>query len=256
MVLDLMVSEPSSSLVSSDSSTVLWIGLACIISVVGLQFVFMRFSEQEQHRLELPRKLQHLSSILAIVGMFYLFSTRLQRAMALGGGLLVVVFVHRLRLYFPKFNEYLIARFSSILRRQEHNSLPGAFFVLLGSFLTVLLYPLPVATLGTLYLGFGDPMASLVGVSYGKEYRFASGKSLPGFAAMAVTCAVVTGLFLAWFATLPLQVTLLWCLVGGVSAAAVESSALPIDDNFSIPVLSGAVLFAFQSFGLPLASES
>jgi dolichol kinase len=129
------------------------------------------------------------------------------------------------------------------MRACEVNRLSGIPHYLAATILAISIFPKPVAILSILYLALGDPIASLIGILYGSEGpRFASGKSLVGTTAGVLTCALATGLFLK---TSPVS-SLNWMLltvVGGLAGGLAELVPLEVDDNFSIPVISGFVLW-------------
>ena len=80
--------------------------------------------------------------------------------------------------------------------------------------------------------------------------RLASGKSLIGTLAGTVTCAIVTFIFLT---NLQLSdgVVLTLTAIGGLAGGTAELFPLEVDDNFSIPIVSGFVLWlAFILLGI------
>ena len=73
-------------------------------------------------------------------------------------------FLHRLRLQHAGVNRAWLAAFGPIMRSHEVTQLPGAFWFLLSLIAVTLCCPRPIAMLAMLFLSFGDPVASLVGV--------------------------------------------------------------------------------------------
>ena len=109
-----------------------------------------------------------------------------------------------------------------------------------------------MAVLSLLYLALGDPVASLFGILYGdRSLRFSNGKSLVGTLAGTGICLFVTLIFLSGM-KLDLSTLLLASVIGGVAGGTAEMLPFEIDDNFTIPVISGFVLWlAFILLGLP-----
>ena len=103
-----------------------------------------------------------------------------------------------------------------------------------------LIFPRQVAVLSILYLGFGDPSSSFFGVLYGRNKIFPN-KSLQGTLGGFFVCALVTLLYLSWQG-FPGESVLLIALLGGFAGAVAELLPLNVDDNFAIPVVSGALM--------------
>lgn len=144
----------------------------------------------------------------------------------------------------PGFRRLYNAVFGKMLRRGEMSAgeggepfrCTGTGFFFLGSWVAVALFEPLVAMAAILYLVLGDLSAALVGIGFG---RIKIGKkSLEGTLAMFAVCYGVT-LVLFWHA--PFQEYL--CLAGAISASLVELLNPPfLDDNLTIPLLSGAAL--------------
>lgn len=155
------------------------------------------------------------------------------------------------RLRIPSLNEKIMRIWGPFMRSCEVDRMSGISYYLAAMILAIAIFPKPVAILSILYLACGDPIASLFGILYGhKSYRLASGKSLVGTAAGIATCALVTFIFLK---TVPVSDTSLYVLtlVGGIAGGMAELVPLDMDDNFTIPVMSGFVLWlAFIVLGI------
>src|SRR5690606_38510278 len=82
----------------------------------------------------------------------------------------------------PVLNDWLIHAFKPIMRQSEVNKLAGTTYLLTGVLFVVVFFPRPVVSLTLLYLAFADPIASLVGIRYGRDKLFGH-KSLQGFIA-------------------------------------------------------------------------
>lgn len=99
----------------------------------------------------------------------------------------------------------------------------------LGALLSITLFPLSYATIGVLTLTVGDPVAALVGQFLGRHpnplnrSKSVEG-SLAGFAASALICSLLTD---------P-AISVVGCLVGML----VEALPSPMNDNFTVPILS------------------
>lgn len=149
-----------------------------------------------------------------------------------------------LRLKFPKVNERTLKFFGLLMRQHEVSGVSGMPFYAGSVLFSVLVFPRPIAILAILYLAFGDPIASLVGVLYKKKsIRIIEGKSFHGTMAAFIACAVITALIL--HSTGLHGVSLLrLTLLGGFAGAVAELLPLNVDDNLSIPVVSGFIMWA------------
>lgn len=158
-----------------------------------------------------------------------------------------------LRQNWPKLNDFLIHAFKPIMRRSEVDRLAGTTYLLSGVAVVAFLFPRPVTSLTLLFLAFADPLASYVGIRYGRDKIFGH-KSLQGSLAACVVCAVLSMVYLTAL-NLGYDRIIIFSLIAGVIGALAE--AVPIgklDDNFTLPVLSALGLqVLFQIFGfLPL----
>jgi dolichol kinase len=152
--------------------------------------------------------------------------------------------VEALRLKVPSFNAKIVRFWGPIMRSSEVDRLTGVPYYISAAILSIAIFPRPIAVLSILYLACGDPVASLVGILYGdRSIRIGQGKSLIGTLAGALACAIVTFIFLANMMHLPDRHLIALTLIGGVAGGAAELLPLDVDDNFSIPIVSGFVLW-------------
>jgi dolichol kinase len=160
-------------------------------------------------------------------------------AFLLGVASLTVVFIDlgRTRI---KWIEILFEKvFNNLLRHHERNGmLTGASWVIIGAFITILLFPRDLAVLALLFMFLGDTAAALVGLQFGKTYIW--DKSLEGTIAGLIVCLMV-GIA---FPNIPLLVL----VCGAFTAMVIELLPIPIDDNLRIPVAAGAVMVLINSF--------
>jgi dolichol kinase len=80
-------------------------------------------------------------------------------------------------------------------------------------------------------LVFGDGIAAIAGKKWGK-HLIVNGKTVEGtLAGFTASCLALTLLLPSWTTVI------------GVSAAAMAAELLPLDDNFSMPIAAGIVLY-------------
>lgn len=177
---------------------------------------------------ELKRKAIHLLFGLTIPVLYELlpeFWGRWLIAMATAG----VTAVDFLRLRNPFFRRLFMEFFAPLIRRHESSALTGASFLLISSLVCILVFDKPAAVAAIAFMVVGDTMAAVVGRAWGRARLF--GKTLEGTAACFLSCTAISLLV----PHLPLRTG--WA--GAGVAALVELLPIPVDDNLSIPILSG-----------------
>eukprot|EP00164_Ancoracysta_twista_P002216 GFYU01002928.1.p1 GENE.GFYU01002928.1~~GFYU01002928.1.p1 ORF type:complete len:213 (-),score=34.11 GFYU01002928.1:206-844(-) len=148
-----------------------------------------------------------------------------------------------------EWQAFRLKTFGHLLRKNEINNFPGAFWFIVGSFIA--LYPTKwnIGLLILLIQAFGDPASSLCGIAFGDGNRFQSGKSVAGLVGGATACAMVTAMFLIyWVGSTEYNVVVLWAAVLGVVGSLAEAIPLPWDDNLTIPVLSVAAALVLNAW--------
>jgi dolichol kinase len=131
----------------------------------------------------------------------------------------------------------------SIIREKEKTALSGTCYFSLGCTMSISCFPPPVAITSITWLVLGDMSAALFGVSFGGESCTVKlgregKKSLEGSAAMFITCTITGVIFFAGVRLSDYVV-----IVGALAATITElMEPLGLNDNISIPLVSGAVL--------------
>lgn len=167
------------------------------------------------------------------------------------GGLSLFLAIEYARLSFPSVNAWAIRAMGPIMRKSEVHKMSGTPFYVGSVLLSVLIFPKTIAILSMLFLAIGDPTSSIFGITWGhKGMRFSNGKSLIGTAAGMGICSVIAFIYLVLTHVPPIP-SLFIALAGGFAGGGAEMIPLEIDDNFSIPVVSGLALWiAFLIFGV------
>lgn len=133
----------------------------------------------------------------------------------------------------PAINERLMRLFGPVAHAHEWYRVNSATWYATALVLMALVVPLDAAALGVVVLAVADPMAGLVGRRFGR-HRLASGRSLEGAAAFAISGALSA---LAWMAVTGTFVgtRLVLAIVAGVVGAVIELFS-KVDDNLAIPL--------------------
>ena len=180
---------------------------------------------------ELNRKLVHLSSLSIPIGVYFLPRRTCVEILFL----LTVTFlsVEILRMVHRPTSKIFYTLFGPILRRKERFTLTGSTTLLMASLVCVLIFQKNIAVAALCFLILGDTMAALVGRSYGRIRLFGK-RTLEGSLACLFTCLVVVFVVPAF--------GLVVGVVGALVATIIELLPIPLDDNFLIPILSGAAM--------------
>jgi dolichol kinase len=146
-----------------------------------------------------------------------------------------------LRLRNEKLNTLLISIMKPVMRESERNSVSGLPFYALGVSLALFFFPERIAILSILFLIFADPIASFVGILYGKD-KILPNKSLQGTIAAFTVCYVLTLIYGVVY-TGPHMSLLIFAIAAGVIGSISEMCSQFVDDNLCIPVVSGFGLY-------------
>ncbi|MFP5385850.1 MAG: diacylglycerol/polyprenol kinase family protein [Bacteriovoracia bacterium] len=189
--------------------------------------------------LHILRKLWHIST--GSLGIFLFTQSSLPQNMWAAMILAIAITgftIDMIRSRVPLFNRFFIRMMGPLMRRSERDGVTGLPFYALGVSLSLFFYSRDIAIVSCMFLAFSDPLSSFFGVLYGKD-KIMPNKSLQGAVAGFFTCYLIT-LFYAMNTTTLGTHLLVFSIVAGVIGAASElASAFNIDDNLTIPVLSG-----------------
>ena len=200
------------------------------------------------YKSEFIRKLIHLCS-LSIPVIYYFISRELALELLLPMFLAFLV-VDLARFYHEPTQAWFYRWFGWLLRRHESDSkskrLTGATNILFSAIVCVLIFPKIITVNAFAILIISDITAALIGRRFGKHRFFQ--KSLEGATGFFVSAIVVVLL------APKVEGSLMEYAVGIIAAAAgavTESLSTTIDDNISVPLVIGFVLWALYLFLLP-----
>lgn len=208
--------------------------------------VFKRRSD-----MHLARKTWHMLGVLTMLAIHQRVS-RETAILLLLATMLVFVVPDVIRQYSSKLNEIFVGMFQSLIRESEVHKLSGNSYLISGVLFIVLFFPVKIVSLTLLFLAFADPIASCVGILYGKD-KIWGHKSLQGFLAAMGVCTVCTFGFLYAHNMLMERIVVVSLLAGLIGAFSELIPIGKIDDNFTLPVMSATGLFLlFSLFGANL----
>lgn len=179
---------------------------------------------------EVLRKTVHLGALLLPVAIWFLDRIIWQWPLLLVT--LLVIVLDLARLSDRRLNAFFRQMLGPVLRRHEEHELLGSSYLMLACLLAAWIFPREVAVAAMSYLILGDGLAGLVGKKWGRR-PLLFGKTWEGTAACLLACLAVGLVCLpSWRLA----------VAGALIAAIVELLPLPLDDNFAIPLVAGALL--------------
>ncbi|MGL5831329.1 MAG: phosphatase PAP2 family protein [Candidatus Altimarinota bacterium] len=193
------------------------------------------FLSHYRDKLELRRQIAHL-----FVGLLIVFLLRLGLINATG--LLYILIIGGLfslmqrKWQFPFFHKLL----SLFEREKDLRTFPGkgSFFMVLGSYLTVLIFPLDTALAAISIMAVGDSVSHLFGRYFGKTVLpFSGPKKLEGTIIAIVVSTLCALFFVDYFKAFSASFIALL-----VELFLPEKLTKYLDDNLIIPLLAGLII--------------
>jgi len=155
----------------------------------------------------------------------------------LGAAALGVLLIDLIRLRRRGFNEWFCRLVRPFLRGYESTRLLGATFLIVSDLAVYTVFDRPVAVLAMSYLAIGDPLATVIGVHFGRWKLFR--KNLEGVLACLAACLAAGSIWRYAGLDVPIAIP----IAGALAAAVAESLPISVDDNLTIPLLSGLVMW-------------
>ena len=132
----------------------------------------------------------------------------------------------------PSFRKLFFRIFNPLLRPHEkRGAMTGATFYIISTLLCIFIFDKHIAIVCIFFIVLGDAAAALIGRKWGK-IRLLGNKSLEGSIACFGICAIIT---LFW-------INPIVGITGAFVATLIELLPIPIDDNLTVPIISGAVM--------------
>ena len=179
---------------------------------------------------EFKRKLIHLFALSIPIG-YYLLPKRIALLILIPItiGSIIVDLIRLRNLPLSKFFNWLLG---PILREHESWDLTGSSYILSASVLSILFFEKKIAIAAISYIILGDCASAIIGRIYGQTKI--ERKSLEGSMAFLSVCLLVALLLPG----LPFWVG----AIGALVATGVEAFSIPLNDNLSVPLVSGLVM--------------
>jgi dolichol kinase len=183
---------------------------------------------------ELCRKATHMGALI-IPGGYYFFGlsrTEMLTIMVPVTVVMLLIDVARLRQW--KFWTGFACRIGGRMVRshEEAGDFTGATYILVSVCCTVAMYEKMIAIAALCFIIVGDTLAALIGRRFGR-HRFGR-KSIEG----SLGCLLGTLIVAFLVSSIPPWIG----VAGAVTATVVEAVSFKIDDNISVPIVSGLVM--------------
>ncbi len=183
---------------------------------------------------EVWRKATHMGAMVIPGGYYFLALSRSEMLTIMTpiAAAMVLIDISRLRGW--RFWRQFACKIGGKMVRDHEvaGDFTGATYILISVCFTVALYSKPVAIAAIAFIIVGDTFAALIGRKFGR-HRFGR-KSVEGsLGCLAGTCIV------AWLVP---DLAPPVAFAGAVVATIVEALSTKIDDNISVPILSGLVM--------------
>ena len=138
-------------------------------------------------------------------------------------------------------NILLTEKTKAIFRKGEEKKFSSMTIFLLSTFIIVLFFDIEIAIASLVFLVFGDMFGKIFGLAYGRHKIFE--KTLEG--TLAYIGSVIIFGFILYTS---IDIALIILISGGIAAPLIELLPIGINDNFTVPIISGAVMTAISIF--------
>ena len=130
----------------------------------------------------------------------------------------------------------------SLYREKESKKFSSISIYIVAFFITILVFNREVAFSATIYLIFGDIFSKVFGLGFGRQKIL--NKTIQGTLAY-VGCMGLCGYVLFTF----LEISPIVLILGGIAAPITELLSIEMNDNFTVSIISGSVMYAAMLAG-------
>ena len=187
---------------------------------------------------ELLRKLIHLSNLIIPFTYLFYFNSKIEALMVLGPITSFAIIIEYLRINSVSVKKIFDSYFFTMLRNHEKSGkYTGATWVFIASTISIAVFPKEIAIISLIFMAIGDTTAGFIGRKVGRIKFY--NKTLEGSLAGFIVC-LITGLLM------DLDLNNFVIIVGAFSAMVIELIPVSIDDNFTIPLFSGTIMYSMS----------
>jgi len=142
------------------------------------------------------------------------------------------------RLRNKRLNQLALYCMRPFMRESEKHGFSGLPFYALGTGLSLILFSEKIAILSILFLILADPISSFVGILFGKD-KILPNKSLQGIVSGFIVCYCISLIYGLSYSIGNFNIISFSLIAGVIGAGSELLSVFKIDDNLTIPVVSG-----------------
>lgn len=193
------------------------------------------------------RNVLHIGSGVFAFAVILAAPTPIWMAVIAGGFFVYAWTVEFFRRRLPSFNDRIMSFYGPVAHPHERDRINSATWYT-TALLTLALTGSPiVCSVAVLVLGLGDPVAALIGRRWGRT-KLINGRSLEGSLAFVAAGGSLAFAGLALFyPELSLAQAALLSFAGASGGAGAELLSRRVDDNLTIPIAAGAVVWALSA---------
>ena len=184
---------------------------------------------------EFYRKTIHIFNCLIPLLHIYVFKDKVDMIIFLSAMLVFCFFMELIRnknlSSYKIFENYL---FFMMRESERKGGLTGATWVFVGALFTIIFIPKPYCLLALLFLAVGDTFAALVGIKF--PFIYIGRKTLSGSIACFTACYIIGFSFYG-------ELNAFIILIGALTATFSELVSGKMNDNVSMPILSGLSMY-------------
>jgi glycerol-3-phosphate acyltransferase PlsY len=177
---------------------------------------------------------------------FYEFYSREFSLICIGAFALLFIsldFRRLIRDFKKKNDEDKTSKVDALYRAKEHKKFSSISVYLVAYIIVLMIFDKPIAMTAATFLIFGDTFGKFFGLAFGKHKIL--NKTLEGSLAY-LGVMLISGYLLFEL----LHISPIVLILGGISAPITELLSLDMNDNFTVPIISGAIMqVAFVSLG-------
>ncbi len=146
----------------------------------------------------------------------------------------IFILIDLFRFGFKKANVFLFKKL--FIKKKEITVFSSLSFFMLACFISFLVFEKSIAIIAVVFLIFGDLFSKIFGLLFGQRKFFQ--QTWEGAMASLTACLIFGYLFIHF-----LNFPFLILFAGALSASIIEALPIGIDDNFTVALISGAIMY-------------
>ncbi len=172
---------------------------------------------------------------------FYAFNPWLPSLIFIGSVALAFILLELVRFLNKQTNVILTEKVKAIFKKSEVSKFSSMTIFLVAAFISILLFEKTIAIASLVFLIFGDIFGKIFGLAFGKHKIY--DKTVEGTLAY-LGCVLICGYFLFFLLDIPLLIL----ICGGAVAPLIELFSFGVDDNLTVPLVSGVIMTVVKIF--------